>query len=148
MVWPPLPAGEEDIEIDVPAGSDHAIVLRRTAPSCQYGLSYLTHPRELEDDEMLSIAKLMDESTRFDGTMTSYKLYNTAKGAYFYFENADTAKTFSCVFKMGLDNLYIVDEPEGATSFEIVLKPGQSCHKMLKPVDEGLDTGMDLQFDY
>lgn len=30
VVWPPLPEGEEDVEIDVKAGSDHVIILRRT----------------------------------------------------------------------------------------------------------------------
>lgn len=57
VVWPVLPADEEDVELDIPAGQDHVIILRRTSPSCQYGLQYLTHPRELNDEEMIEVAK-------------------------------------------------------------------------------------------
>ena len=148
VVWPPLPPGEEDIEIDVAAGSDHVIILRRTAPSCQYGLSYLTHPRELDDDEMIQIAKLMDESNPFGKSKAFYKLYNTAKGAVFYFENGEKDKTFSCEFHVTLDNLKIEGEAAGATNFKLELKPGQSGHKMLKPVAEGEETGIEMRFDF
>ena len=65
MVWPVLAEGEEDVEVDIPAGLDHVIILRRTAPSCRFGLSFLTHPRELEDDEMIEIARQMEESNSF-----------------------------------------------------------------------------------
>ena len=93
VVWPPTTPsdedGEIDIEIDVPSGGDHIIILKRTMGSCQYGLQYLTHPRELTDEEMIEIAKKMEESTPFGESKAFYKLYNTAKGAVFYFENGE-----------------------------------------------------------
>ena len=46
VVSPEL-SGEEgiDVELDLPAGQDHIVILRRTESSCTYGLQYLTHPR-------------------------------------------------------------------------------------------------------
>jgi len=97
---------------------------------------------------MFQIAKLMDESNVFGSSKAFYKLYNTAKGAVFYFENGETDKTFSCEFEFSLENLKIVDEPEGATMFKVELKAGASCHKMLKPINEGAETGIDMRFDF
>lgn len=108
---------EEDIELDVPAGQDHVIILRRTSPSCQYGLQYLTHPRELNDDEMIEVTKHQEEKNFFSDSEAFYKLYNTAKGAVFYFENGEEDRVLYCLFEMEMDNLYIVGEPKGATKF-------------------------------
>jgi len=105
VVWPYLPEGEDEIEIDVPAGSDHVIILRRSSPSCQYGLQYLTHQRELEDDEMVEITKQLEEVNPFGESQAFYKLYNTAKGAVFYFENGEKTKILRCLFEMQLENL-------------------------------------------
>ena len=118
VVWPQLKPDMEDIEIDVPAGSDDIIILRRTSPSCQYGLQYMTHPRELNDDEMLEIAKLMEEINYFGESHAFYKLYNTARGAVFYFENCEESKKLTCMFEMDMQNLKIEGEPEKATLFE------------------------------
>ena len=49
--------------------------------------------------------------------MAFYKLYNTAKGAVFYFENGEDDKVLNCLFEMEMENLYIVDEPKSATKF-------------------------------
>ena len=32
VIWPVLLADEEDVELDIPAGQDHVIILRRTSP--------------------------------------------------------------------------------------------------------------------
>ena len=148
VVWPMIAEGQEDIEIDVPAGLDHVIILRRTAPHCQFGLQFLTHPRELEDDEMIEIAKSMDETNLFGDSKAFYKLYNTAKGAVFYFENGERLKTFRCTFELGLENLYIVGEPNSAVKFTVELRPGQSAVKLLKSVLDGDNTGFDMKFDF
>ena len=50
-------------------------------------------------------------------SLAFYKLYNTAKGAVFYFENGEEDKVLNCVFEMEMENLYIVDEPKGAPQF-------------------------------
>ena len=54
------------------------MVLRRTDNSCTYGLQYLTHQRQLEDSELVEMAKNMDESNPFGESEAFYKLFNTA----------------------------------------------------------------------
>ena len=51
------------------------------------------------------------EANPFGESKSYYKLYNTVKGAVFYFENLERDKVFSCIFEMELENLYIVGEP-------------------------------------
>ena len=43
---------------------------------------------------------------------------------------------------MELENLRIVDEPEGAKNFKFKLAPGASTTKMLKPIDSDMQTGI------
>ena len=38
VVHPHMAPGQEDIELDIPAGQDHIIILRRTSNSCSYAL--------------------------------------------------------------------------------------------------------------
>lgn len=54
----------------------------------------------------------------------------------------------TCLFEMELENLYIVGEPEGATKFSLSLNPGDNTVKMLKPVKEGLTTGIQMRYDF
>ena len=49
VVYPKIGDGGEEFELDISAGDDHIIILRRTENSCKYGLQYLTHERELTD---------------------------------------------------------------------------------------------------
>ena len=142
VIWPALEPGEQDIELDVPAGQDHVIILRRNAPSCQYGLQYMTHARELEDEELIEIAKQMEEINHFGESEAFYKLYNTAKGAVFYFENREKSRALNCLFEMDMENLFIVGEPANATQFSFKLNPGQNTIKMLKPVVDGEATSI------
>ena len=51
-------------------------------------------------------------------------MYNTAKGAVFYFENQEREKVLSCLFEMEMENLYIVGELEEAVKFSFKLNPG------------------------
>ena len=136
-----------ELELDIPAGKDHVVILRRNQAACQYGLEYLTHPRELEEDEMIAIAKEQDANP-FGESRVFYKLYNTANGAIFYFENQERDKKFSCEFEMQMENLYICDEPQGATTFKFKLNPGANCVKMLKPVDPNEGTGLQMSFSF
>lgn len=80
VVYPHMSPDEEDIEFTVQPGQDHIVVLRRTQNSCTYGLQYMTHPRELSDEEMMEMAKCIDdEDAAFFGNSNAlYKLYNTA----------------------------------------------------------------------
>lgn len=118
------------------------IIMRRTQGSCQYGLQYLTHPRELEDDEMIEIAKQMEESTPFGESKAFYKLYNTAKGAVFYFENGERDRELFCQFEMEIENLAIVGEDPKANKFSITLGPKENTVRMLKPVVDGEATSI------
>ena len=78
VVWPATDDG--DIEFSIEAGGDHVVILKRTEGSCRYGLQYLTHPRELSDEEMKQHAKDLpdDEAANFGNTRAFYKLFNTA----------------------------------------------------------------------
>ena len=42
VVYPEMD-DESDILMSIPAGGDHIVILRRTEPSCKYGLQYMTH---------------------------------------------------------------------------------------------------------
>ncbi len=72
---------------------------------------------------MIEIAKL-EQPNHFGESQAFYKLYNTAKGAVFYFENQEKDKALVCLFEMVMENLYIVGEQKGSTQFSIELKPG------------------------
>lgn len=66
---------------------------------------------------MIEVAKQVEEVNPFGESDAFYKLYNTAKGAVFYFENGERDKVLSCLFEMEMENLYIVGEPDKATKF-------------------------------
>ena len=89
VVWPESEPDKDCIEVDIPAFNDHIIILRRNSRSCQYGLRYLTHPRELNDSELIEITKQLEDKQQFGESKAFYKLYNTQLGAVFYFENAE-----------------------------------------------------------
>ena len=77
----------QDVEIDIPPGGDHIIILRRIGDRCSYGLAYKTHPRELNDFEMIEQAKNSEEVTHFGETNAYFSLYNDSYGAVFYIVN-------------------------------------------------------------
>ena len=56
------------------------MILRRYENSCKYGLQYLTHPRQLTDEEMMEAARMVDDDEKnyFDESDAFYKLFNTA----------------------------------------------------------------------
>lgn len=135
----PLPDEDSDIVFSIEPGQEHVVILRRTDHDCKYGLQYLTHPRELDDEEMKEIARNMpdEDKAEFEGSKAFYKLHNSRQCAVFYFENPERKRTLQATFTMAMENLRIVDELEGTTKFSVKLGPGQSCYKMLKPIDEG-----------
>ena len=49
---------------------------------------------------------------------------------------------------MAMENLRIVDEPEGTTKFTIKLGPRENCYKMLKPIDEGEQTSIQMSYEF
>ena len=97
---------------------------------------------------MVEITKQLEEVNPFGESAAFYKLYNTAKGAVFYFENGEKTKILRCLFEMQLENLCIEGEPAGATKFEFELQPGDNCTKMLKPEVEGEGTGIQMRFEF
>ena len=92
VIYPAM-TNEEDIQLNIPAGEDHIVILRRTETSCKYGLQYMTHQRQLTDEEMMQNARDLDdeEIVAFGESAGFYKLFNTANGAAFYFENGETS---------------------------------------------------------
>ena len=65
-----------------------------------------------------------DEITFFGESRAFYKLFNSAQGACFYFENAEPEMTLSSKFSFGLTNLQIVGEADDAQEFSLSLAPG------------------------
>ena len=49
----------------------------------------------------------------------------------FLFENNESAKQFKGTFSFVLENLCIIDEPDGATSFKVELMPRQTLIKRI-----------------
>ena len=126
------------------------MILRRYENSCKYGLQYLTHPRQLTDEEMMEAARMVDDDEKnyFDESDAFYKLFNTAQCAVFYFENGERHRTLATKFWMQIENLYIVDEPEGVTEFSVELPPLQCGYKILKPIVEGEATGIQMRYEF
>ena len=108
VVYPPMD-DEQDIDFSIQPGEEHIVILRRTENSCTYGLQYMTHPRELSDEEMMDMARSIDDedAAYFGQSNALYKLYNTAQCAVFFFENREREKTLSTRFELQMENLYI-----------------------------------------
>ena len=102
----------------------------------------MTHPRELEDDELIEITKQLENPEYFGESKAFYKLYNTKMGAVFYFENQERSRSIECQFEMELENLQIMDEPQGAKTFKFRLAPGENTVKLLKPIEPDEQTGI------
>ena len=88
------------------------------------------------------------EKAEFEGSSAFYKLHNSRKCAVFYFENPERKRTLQATFTMAMENLRIVDEPEGTTKFTIKLGPRENCYKMLKPIDEGEQTSIQMSYEF
>jgi len=69
-------------------------------------------------------------------------------GAVFYFENTEPTRSIECLFEMEVLNLYIVGEPAGSNKFSFKLGPGENTVKMLKPIDDGAATSIQMRFEY
>ena len=93
----------------------------------------MTHPRVLSDDELIENAKNVEKVTKFGDGNALFKLYNTAKATVFWFENKDR-RTLTSTFELQMDNLRIQGEPDSASQFTVKIRPGQSMHKILKPI--------------
>jgi hypothetical protein len=76
-IWPQDMKDDGTFVLDVAPGEDHIIILRQTEGACSYGLSYLTHQRELSDEELIEQAKAVEQKSNFGGTEAYFKLYNT-----------------------------------------------------------------------
>jgi hypothetical protein len=76
-IWPLNRKDEGGYALDIPAGEDHIIILRQTEGACSYGLSYLTHEREMEDEELVEQAKAVEEKSVFGDSEAYFKLYNS-----------------------------------------------------------------------
>lgn len=61
-----------------------------------------------------------DSEANFFGDSKAYfKLFNSANGSCFFFENREKRMTLKANFELQVDNLQIVDSPPGATRFAI-----------------------------
>ena len=54
VIHPPMDG--ENVELEIQPQSDHIIVLRRFDGACSQGMSWLTHDRELSEDDWVQLA--------------------------------------------------------------------------------------------
>jgi len=110
----------------------------------------MTHPRELNDAEMMECARNLDDedASYFGNSNAFYKLYNTAQCAVFYFQNDEPEKSLNTRFEMSIENLCIVGEQEGVDEFTLDLPAGKNGYKILKPIIEGEATSIQMRYEY
>jgi len=48
---------EGKIKLEVAAEDSDIVILRRVKGGCSYGMSWVTHPREVSDEEIVELAK-------------------------------------------------------------------------------------------
>ena len=69
MIYPIAEQREHDgaLELDlrIPAGEDHIVIMRRTKDNCSYKLSFLTHVPELSVEQLVEKTKEQGQMTRF-----------------------------------------------------------------------------------
>lgn len=131
-----------DIEINIPSGGDHIIVLRRIDDTASISYSYSTKERQRDDSDLIELAKQETPTTLVDDAI--FKLYNALSATVFYFENTGRS-TVRVNFELQMTNLAIQDAP-GESTFIIDLKPGMTCAKILKPLEEGQSTGIGMSY--
>jgi len=49
---------------------------------------------------------------------------------------------------MQIENLYIQGEPDDCNEFTVELPPGQCGYKILKPIEEGEATGIQMRYEF
>ena len=148
--WPPGAKSGESFEMELEPNEDFIVILRRTEVACQYSLSYMTHPREYDDSELIQKAKEVEKKSGFGEEEAFYKVYSTVAASVIYFENPDTEKTLIANFELELDNL-VLDDCNNASfslknlaSFQVVLKPGASASKILRQIQSNLGTKINM----
>ena len=149
-MWPPNVNDDETIDIKLPPKSDHIIILRRVENVCSFGLAYKVMPRQLSDSELIESAKNMEEQDDyhyFGEHKVFYKLFNSEVGACFWFENREENQVFSTEFELQLENLIIVGD-EDSNTFAVTLQPGESAFKILRLVEGGQPTSIQMRYYY
>ena len=145
VVYPKLQG--EDVELDIPAGGEQVIILRRVEDRCSFGLAYLTQPRELSDEELIDAARESDELNQFGDTNAFFKLHNSVEGAVFYIENQEN-ETLTAKFELQMENFMIQGGNVDETEFTVKLGPGKSAHKILRPIVENEATQLELRYSF
>ena len=77
---------------------------------------------------------------------TYFKLYNSNQGTVFYFNSPSETKTVTVEFNLTLINLAIHEAREGASSFRVVLAPGQETYKVLLPIERNIATSIKMAY--
>ena len=69
-------------------------------------MAYLTHGREISDEELVEAARETEEMNQFGDTNAFFKLLNSVEGAVFYIENQET-ETLEAQFNLKMENFMI-----------------------------------------
>ena len=142
---------EISIKINVPAGEDDIVILRRArAENVRYSLKYLTHAPELTDEQIIEKAKTTGAMTQFQNSQAFFKLYQSLNphGYAFYFQNDEPERTLLVNFDLQLDNLEFCDSRTDLTDFDVLIGPGgQSSFKLLKAKDQDARYGLEVNYE-
>jgi hypothetical protein len=96
---------------------------------------------------LIEEAKKVGEVSYFGNSKASYKLYNDLAATVFYFENPGP-KTLQCNFTIVAVNLQLQGSEKGTNDFEILVPPGKTDYKILKPVVAGEETSFSMSSSF
>ena len=134
------------MNIELDPGDDHLVIMRRFKNSCRFGFSSRTYPRALTNSELMK--KVKDQEPKYiGGEQAFYKLFTSTQNSAFYFENQDVKKTIELNFDLELENIRVKDN-SGKKDFKIVLKPQESCFKILETVDKNKGVSIKTRYSW
>lgn len=135
VVYPTDSMGAEQFDLDIPSGGDHIIVLRRLEGASSYKFSYLAHPREMSDEEMVEECKEKGEEKPFEGLDAKFLIHVSERGTTFFFENLASEGVLKANFELNMTNLRLQGAEEGANTFEISLEPGATDYRICRRIE-------------
>jgi hypothetical protein len=76
-----------------------------------------------------------------------WRVYNSLSACCFYFEN-NSSEVLTAEFDLTLVNLQIIAEPPGASSFNVLLPPGQKSYKILRRISDREGSQLQMKLAY
>ena len=76
ICWPLGARTGEQFMMEIEPGNDFIVILRKNYANCQYSLTYDTHSRELEDEELIQKAVDQKKKAHFGSEQAYYSIYS------------------------------------------------------------------------